>query len=382
MKKFKQVKTQRYIYEKSVSSGTVNKISELYFTSTPIGVCYNYNGEDVIMFSTNESGLYIYNGDSVTVAENSPGVTSMCIHSERLFITDGLVNNSLWFSDDFDPENWNISLSEAGFIDMSGLRGRLLKVISFGGYLYVFRTYGITRVTAFGEQSDFSVSDLYVASGRIFGDSITVCGDCILFLASDGLYRFDGLSTTRISDPYIEYIDFNYEDVKGVYFNGRAYFLLKVFFEGASEVCLLRIDPKDYSDYYFICGMHFSDIEVIGGENVYKLCAISQSGMAYELTDEGVMQNTPTTKVWLGKFGDFGVKRRKLLEKITLYSDTDIVVTVTADDRKQNFAVSGKVYESEIRPLIAGNRFSVKITASKLNAKIVGMMLTLRYYDE
>ena len=110
----------------------------------------------------------------------------MCVHGERLFLTDSSNHNSLWFSDDFDPTNWNVSLSEAGFIDMIGEKGRLLKVISFGGYIYVFRSYGITRVTAYGNQKSFSVADLFVSSGKIRGESITVCGDCVLFFASDG----------------------------------------------------------------------------------------------------------------------------------------------------------------------------------------------------
>ncbi len=372
-----------YIYERLVAGGSLNKISGLYFLNEPVGVCYNYNGEDVIMFSTKSGGLAIYNGETVTVSDTAPGVSSMCIHGERLFITDGAVNNSLWFSDDFDPANWNISLSEAGFIDMSGFRGRLLKVVSFGGYLYVFRTYGITRVTAYGEQSGFSVSDLYVSSGKIFGNSITVCGDSILFLASDGLYRFDGLSTKRISDPYAEYIDFNFDGVKGVYFNGKAYFMLKVVFESVSTGCMLRIDPKNYSDYYFIRGAVINDIEVIGGENAYKLCVVTSEGRAYELSDTGRIYGVPTTKVWLGKFGDFGISAgRKLLEKVTLYTDKNITVTVTVDDKKYDFAVSGKVSRSDIRPLVSGDRFSIKITCGELNARIVGLTLAFRYYDE
>lgn len=372
-----------YIYERSVSGGSLSKVAGLHFNSAPAGECYNFNGEDVIIFSCKSGGMLIYNGLSVTAAPTAPTVSSMCVHGERLFLTDGAENNSLWFSDDFDPTNWNISLSEAGFIDMSGFRGRLLKVISFGGYLYVFRSYGITRVTAYGDQNGFSVSDLYVSSGKIYENSVTVCGDCVLFFASDGLYRFDGLSAKRISDPYRDFIDFSFDAVKGVYFNGRAYFIMRMKFEDENAVCLLRLDPKNYADYYFVRGAEISDMVVIGGENSYKLCLLSSDGRLSELADTATAYGVPLTKAWLGKLGDFGLPaKRKLLEKLSLYSDGDINVVVTADDRKYAYAVAGKPCKSELRPLVTGDRFSVKITSKELNAKVVGLTLAFRYYDE
>ena len=100
--------------------------------------------------------------------------------------------NTLWFSDDLDPTNWNISLDEAGFVEMADENGALLKVLSFFNYVYVFRSYGITRFYATGEQSRFSLMHLFVSSDRIIGDTVCVCGARILFLTQRGLFDFDG----------------------------------------------------------------------------------------------------------------------------------------------------------------------------------------------
>lgn len=48
-----------------------------------------------------------------------------------------------------------MSPDEAGFINFSDECGDVIKVVSFSNYLYVFREYGIFRLTAYGDQNDF-----------------------------------------------------------------------------------------------------------------------------------------------------------------------------------------------------------------------------------
>lgn len=372
----------KYIYDYNTITSVFNLVSDLKYDAEPEGVCYNFNGEDVMIFSDAVGNMKIYDGNNVSSVTGAPSVSSMCVHNERLFLTDGAQNNSLWFSDDFDPSNWNVSLSEAGFIDMSGYRGRLLKVISFGGYLFVFRSFGITRVTAYGDQSAFSVNDLFVSSGKIYGNSITVCGDCVLFLASDGLYRFDGLTTRRISDDYRDFIDFTFGGVKGEYYGGRAYFILKANFEGVSDTAILTVNPKNYADYYFIRGAAAEDIAVIAGENNYRLVILANEKMQF-LCDESVICGTEPEKVWLSKFGDFGLKaKRKILDRVSFYTDKSATVTVKADDKTRTFTVKGGAKKREIKPRMAGDRFSIKIKCTEAKSKVVGLRLKFTYYDE
>lgn len=65
-------------------------------------------------------------------------------------------------------------------------RGALNRVISYLNYVYVFRDYGISRITAFGAQTDFSVSNLFVSSGKIYPRSVALCGDSVIFLRRTG----------------------------------------------------------------------------------------------------------------------------------------------------------------------------------------------------
>ena len=142
----------KYLYVCPFGGGTFTKLTATTFDSDPVGVPYNYNGRNVMIFSKSGGGICIFDGTKLTIVPDAPEITSMCIHFERLFVTTPGYRNTLWFSDDFNPTNWNVSLTEAGFIEMDDPGGDLIKVVSFGDYLYVFRSFGITRISAYTDQ--------------------------------------------------------------------------------------------------------------------------------------------------------------------------------------------------------------------------------------
>ena len=175
------------------------QLSGVRFTATPFAVNYRLYGEDVVILCSPRDGMAVWNGkeDAVIVGE-SPLITSLTLHYERMFVTIAGQKNAVWFSDDLDPTNWNPSLDEGGFIELTDERGRSNRVLSFLNYVYVLRDYGITRLTAQGKQTDFAAANLFVSGGRIYPETAAVCGDAVLFLCSDGFYSFDGVSTRRI----------------------------------------------------------------------------------------------------------------------------------------------------------------------------------------
>lgn len=197
---------------------------------------YRLNGKDVLLISSEHGKLWVYDGDNPPyMVNNSPNITSMCIHYERLYATTGGEKNEVWFSDDFDPTNWNVTMIEGGFIQFNDDLGRANKVISFLDHIYIFRDYGINRLTAYGEQSDFNMSRLFVSSGRIYPETIAVCGNRVLFLAEDGIYMFDGVSVRRILDevtPLITCKDFSL----GCYHSGKYYLAATALIQDTNRI--------------------------------------------------------------------------------------------------------------------------------------------------
>lgn len=215
-----------YAYE-TVRSGS--RALNLYFSQIPETACYRLNGEDVFLMSTEREGLYVWDGVNDPYAvEDAPSITSMCVHYERLFVTTGGDRSSVWFSDDFDVTNWNVSSDEGGFIQLADEGGPSNRVVSFADYVYVFRSNGIARLTAYAEQETFRVSKVYAGAGCIYPQSVAVCGDRILFMASDGLYAFDGWNAVRIAKGLDGLFDVRYSKFYAAYQNGSYYLCCKL----------------------------------------------------------------------------------------------------------------------------------------------------------
>lgn len=369
------------LYECSASGGVFQLIEGLSFQKTPTATCYNYNGKDVLLLSSEEDGLIIYDGKDWQKVSDAPSITSMCIHSERLFITSGGVDGALWFSDDFDPTNWNVSLTEAGFIDLGEDRGEMLCVVPFGGHVYVFTSFGVSKITAYGDQTEFSVSHLLVSCGKILKNTIMLCGDCITFLASDGLYRFDGYNVVRVSDPWFSLVDTSPEWVKGCYYNGYAYYLLRFIVDGVHQSGILKIKPNgDDSEIIFVGVV--SDIAVLKMDEDYKLLAYERMyGMICEFGEDYGFLDEPVKMEWISKESDFGVSaKKKMLSKVSFNANLPVKLTVTADGNERLFSLNPQNGACVVCPNIVGNTFSFKIVVQGVKAEISGLELEFSYY--
>ncbi len=358
------------------------EIKGLNFKSVPTAVRYNYNGKNSIIF-TADSVMKLYDGESVTEVTDTPCITSACIHNERLFATEGGEKSTLWFSDDFDPLNWKVSLQDAGFIDLRDDRGSLLKVISFGGYVYVFRNYGITRITAYGDQTSFINDGISALAGKILGDSITVCGDRVIYLAEDGFYLFAGGSPVRILkglDECLKGVDNGL--AKGIYFNGKFYCLLKLKIDNVVQNCLIYYDlvTKNFT----VCkNLNVSDFQIMDGETDYKLLFLSaDNGAIGELSEKSECFGLPLQKKWESAKYDFLNSFEKVITSVTLISKTETHLIVKSENqtRKVKFVASDKPQTKTLG--VKGNSFTFTIECSVPSSNISRFKVNYEYFAE
>ncbi len=373
--------SDKYLYVCPFGGGTFTKLTATTFESDPVGVPYNFNGKNVMIFSKSGGGICIFDGTKLTIVSDAPEITSMCIHFERLFVTTSGYRNTLWFSDDFDPTNWNVSLTEAGFIEMDDAGGELIKAVSFGDYLYVFRAFGITKISAYTDQRQFSATNLFISSGRIFADSVIVCGDCILFMATNGLYRFDGVTTQKISAGFEKRLAADYVYVKGMYFNGYAYIRVKVYYDGMSAVQVLRLNPRTL-EASLINGATLSDFMTIDCDDNYMLYGTSPvlNCICALNTEDKTMFGSPLKAIWENGESDFGVPVEKTLTKFTFYSASKAKVSFTVDGEKRSYVVEGSDKPIVLKPNLKGVKFKLRFEAENTNARIAAPELKLEYY--
>ena len=113
-----------------------------------------------------------------------------CVCKNRLFI--GVKPYTIVYSSPQTPLIFTESTHGAGKIHLPVEKGNMVGIINFKETVYVFFDRGIMRLDACGLPYEFKAVDLAYGGGKIYPYSIGVCGDQVMFLATDGIYRFDG----------------------------------------------------------------------------------------------------------------------------------------------------------------------------------------------
>jgi len=371
----------KFIYKYDVSNNQLNRIEELFFETKPIGISYKFNQTDVFIFSTEKEGLFVFDGESALKVENVPVITSMCIHNERLFVTTNGEKTRLYFSDDFNPFNFNVSLDEGGYIDFQDQRGGLNKVVSNLGYLYIFRSYGISRLSSFYAQENFSVSHLFTCVGKIYPQSVTICDSGIIFLASDGLYMLTESSVKKILPNYDNFFyGVDNSDSKGEYFNGNFYLKCKMKFSQKVEDVLVVYSVND-NNGYVSKNLNIFDLCPILSEEFSCMSAIAGNcTQIFAFCNGASICTIPLTKVWETPITDLGIiGKDKVLKKIELYTKTDVTVKVETDKMKKTFLLKPKGTYAMEKVNVRGSEFKFIISCNVSGSEIAKPTLTFSY---
>lgn len=333
------------------------------YNSVPTMVNYRYNGNDSMLISSPDDALRVFKrGATAEEIVGGPKIISMCRHYERIFAILEGEKISLAFSANLDPTNWNFEIDEGGFIDFVDERGKLEKVVSFNDYVYVFREHGISRVTAYGDQSEFSVNHIYTSSSKIYGQSVAVCGEIIMFLANDGVYAFDGLNVKKIELGFEKYLSRRNNLAVGAFHRGKYYVACQALFDGDTDEfknnnILIEIDASTF-EVNLTKGMDINSMLALKFKNVEKLLVTFgtyNTGMIGELTDDGVVIDKDLQKIWLSPKSNLGYPNQiKIIREMRLLSKYDCEIEVITDKQRKTFVVKGKDITQRIKMNVRG----------------------------
>ena len=338
-----QLEDGTFYYTRIFVNDTWHNVESLVMAGDVDAVNYNYNGNDVLLLCSSFDGLYMIKDDVALVCGKTPKFTSIAVHNERVFGTVTGVNNQVWFSDDFDPANWDVSATEAGFINFCDDAGQALKVVSFAGYLFVFREYGVMRLTAYGDQSDFILKKVFTDTGRIYKDTIVPCGDRIIFLAEDGLFAFDGYGAVRIGKqlPTIK----NKTGACAGYLDGKYFLACKVEKEdGTLCDALVKYDvvhdsPSILSGVKIRC---ICPVKVHNGSCVTLVFSDDNGNRLGQVSDSGAVFSTPTRKIYKSPENILDTPYIKTVRSVSFVSKYPVTLRLIVDKERFDFDVQGR----------------------------------------
>jgi len=195
---------------------------------------YRLNNEDCAILGGPEAGTYTYKQDEAlkSVSDHTPWLTKAVMHYERLFGVGDYANpKRIWFSAQGDPTNFTVSLDAAGYIDLMGDKGNAKNIVVFADSVFIFWQYGITKVSAYNLQSEFTVTDIYTSESEILPDSVVVCGRQIIFATRDGIFSYNGSSVSCISNKIRKLFDNNSVSIGGecsIFYRSKYYLSLRL----------------------------------------------------------------------------------------------------------------------------------------------------------
>lgn len=345
------------VYYRDIDSGGVwTKLDDIKLTSRPKAVAYRLYGEDVMIITTPTDGMYTWDGiRAVNKIESVPLITSMTIHFERMFVTTSDHPDAVWFSEDLDPTNFGTELNEGGFIELVDERGAPLTALSYLNYVYIFREYGITRLTAFGGQEDFAASNLFVSSGKIYPRTIMLCGDSVVFLASDGLYMFDGMSTVRILDNLTNLIVPS-PLATAVFANGKYYLALNMDFGDGEYGVEKEIHDNnamiilDTSTGNYTISRGFDVVDLSYFASVNQVIAVLKDGSVGMVSKNGSYFDTPLKKVWRVGMSDLNYPSRvKTVRQMDIHAKYDMELVLRTETSTKTVKVKASNTITRIR---------------------------------
>lgn len=359
---------------------------DLGITFDTIPECFNYRLDDKDCFvccAPNKIVVYDGNTSPKTYTENVPSITSAALHAGRLFVTTGGDESQLWFSDDLDPTNWNVNSFDGGYIELTDDRGTLKKVIESNNYLYVIREYGISRVSGWGLQEDFTVKNLYLSTGKIYHNSAVLCGSVIMMLCRDGIYRFSGSSMQKLDlgiDKYFEGID--NKNAVGAFLDGKYYLACRLMFND-NVIFFDELKPNYVNNALIEYDIITGAVNIMRGIDISTMTAfqtewgselilcVNNSDNIVLLSHDGKFILNKSPKVWTSPYTDMGYpSRRKVIKNIYLNTKDKIEIAINADGTKYTFPVEGDSNPVRVPINVSAKKFNISFSSDTAKCEI------------
>lgn len=245
------------LYQLRIDSATAGwtKLTSGLLTEPVEMAVFNQNGSDLLIVANPVGQLLYWDGAAASLSL-LPGMVmrqkTLCVHYSRVFAAGSMYTPfTVHYSAPKDCNTWNDPSKGSGSFAVFGDRGPIIKLLSFADHICVFHQFGISRITAYARESEFSASKVYASTGRILADSITECADRIIFASDDGLFAFNGSTAVPIAAGMKKYFQNRVKSVPvaAAYYNNRYYLsLASLLYEGQTapvkqnmtiEYCLL-----------------------------------------------------------------------------------------------------------------------------------------------
>jgi len=341
---------------------------DLTFESAPIVLAYKKEDLDTIILACQEEMKIWQTGYSPYYIENVPIITSMCMNGGVLFCTIKEPAFKIWYATDLTPENVGNISNNSGYISLEDKLGNAGKIITFNQDVYVFREYGISKINYY--KSNISVSQVYESTTKIYSNTVSACGNVVLFMTSEGLYSFNGVKVSKINISVASMLE-NLTTSVAESLAGKYYVALRLNFEDDKKVlcenvdylnnAILILDTNDNS-YQIVRGVDvksFFPLKANDYESMYLTFNSKYSNKLGQIINNSTCFGEPLCKYWAS--GELTENyNSKAFTKLEVKADKDVKFNLITDNKNISFTT----YKTGI------NTFCFKLYAKELQISI------------
>lgn len=330
---------------------------------------------------TSSDGLVILNQSTETLYNDVPNIMDACYHYNKLFAITQETRNALVYSSQTDVSLWTNSNTYR--IDFTDDRGRLLKIMAFNDDLYVFREFGITKVTPYSMNTDFSIDHLYESSSYIYPQTISIYGNYVIFMTKDGLYSFNGSSVKKLDYTIIEKVEkIESSSPCGIGFNGKYYLACKIDFAESKVGCenseyvnnSVIIFDFEKKDFQILRGIDIKQFASLNSVNLNKLCAIFNGDNNYkigEFVDGGQVFGEVYENKWSSGLSDLGyTDKLKHVSELKILAEANCEFLIESDETSKTYQITGSSKVQRIKIDVKGKLLKFSFKSNSLLQKI------------
>ena len=367
-------------YENMFSTRIATFIIPNDFTEVPYAINYRIDGEDLLLFFGEGENLLVVSDSGEDTISSAPIIKSCCSHYGKLFAITASPDSKLVYSEDVDVTTWTDEKTKN--LDFTDERGCLNKIISFDDYIYVFRDYGITQLSIYGSNEDFSINHMYLSDSYIYPNTIAQSGDNVYFLERNALKYFNGSSTRELEFDCKELLSKIQPSPQAICYEGKYYLACRCDFKDGAEIGCESYSGGYINNTLLIYDIEKQYVEILRGVDINQLLAINNPLKSKliacfnnqhidkigELTQDGKLFGENLPSLWQSVKSDLGYHaKKKRIKGFSVKSNSDAIVTISSENQSRQFAVTGKSTIQKIRANIIGNEFNVKIESGGEN---------------
>lgn len=295
------------------------------------------------------------------------GASAACVFHHRLFLA--ATPFRLLYSKPGQATEFSEILNESGEIFHFGDGGdKIIAMQPLGDCIYLFAEHGISKLKARGESMEFVLENLPYSGGKIFQDSVGVFRNGICFLASDGVYLFDGATAKRSYEKLPIYPRGD-RQVCAHCVCGDLYLLRYEDVDGENKMLALYPDGE-YGYFAFAPNGIFS----AHGEGL-----LSYREELYRLDRFGALPDEERA-VFVSEKLNFG--GRAFVKEVRVRGEGEIIVAVRTENRTESASIScdGGVETAQFR--CCGEQFTIELALESAHAKVVSVEVVVETLKE